>query len=67
MPKAIKRKVRRKSNWVFSTEVSASIIGQSPLAMHRFQLLDVGDPIPFPDIERDVYLRVCDSVLEHHR
>ena len=61
MAKAIQQKTRRKtSNWVSSATLAAPIVGESFQKLHRFRLLDMRNPIPFPDIERDLYLRIFD-------
>jgi hypothetical protein len=58
MAKAIKRKVRRReTSRAFNRWVVAPVIGESPRAHYRFELVDVGASLPFSVADRAVYLR----------
>lgn len=41
----------------FEARVRAPINGEDSEELHRFGLLDLADPFPFRDLEKDIYLR----------
>jgi hypothetical protein len=58
-----KQKVRRRcprftSDRVSSTHLFAPVVDQNTGEMLSFMLVDCRDPLPFPDPERNTYLRV---------
>jgi hypothetical protein len=62
MAATLKKKVRRsrhrlESNRVFGRRLMAPIVGEDPGELYSFMLLDIREPVPFPSLERDVYLR----------
>jgi hypothetical protein len=61
MPKTTKRKVRRlhpRSKAARMGVLFAPIIGEYSGKLYHFVPLDIREPVPFPSLEREVYLRV---------